>query len=338
VSTASDRTAPGGTRTPVDARSGALVSLDDIVAARARLRGIARLTPVLTLSPDPRWQHVRLKCENLQVAGAFKVRGAYNLMAQLPPDTLSRGVVTYSSGNHGQAVAWAASRLGVPAVVVMPTTASVVKVEGARMLGAEVQFAGTTSIDRKLAAEEIQRQRGLSMVPPFDDARIVAGQGTVGLEILEQAPDVTTIYVPAGGGGLASGVAAAVKASRRDVRVIGVEPEGAPKMTRSLEAGEPVTIDLIGSIADGLLAVRPGDVTFAHVRSLVDEIVIVNDDEIGDAMRVIAREAKLVAEPSGAATVAAARRMAPAGSSGTHVAVLSGGNVSLETLAAILAG
>ncbi len=322
----------------MDALSSTLVSLDDIVRARARLQGIARLTPVLSLSPDPRWQHLRLKCENLQVAGAFKVRGAYNLMSQLQPETRARGVVTYSSGNHGQAVAWAARRLGVPAVVVMPTTAPGVKVEGARMLGAEVQFAGTTSIDRKLAAEVIERERGLTMVPPFDDARIVAGQGTVGLEILEQAPDVTTLYVPAGGGGLASGVAAAVKALRPDVKVIGVEPAGAPKMTRSLEAGEPVTIDLIGSIADGLLAVRPGDVTFAHVRSLVDEVVIVDDDEIADAVRVIARDAKLVAEPSGAATVAAARRMAPPDSPGTHVAVVSGGNVSLETLAKILMG
>jgi len=322
----------------VDALSSPLVSLDDIVRARTRLQGIARLTPVLPLSPDPRWQHLRLKCENLQVAGAFKVRGAYNLMSQLQPETRARGVVTYSSGNHGQAVAWAARRLGVPAVVVMPTTAPGVKVDGARMLGAEVQFAGTTSIDRRLAAEVIERERGLTMVPPFDDARIVAGQGTVGLEILEQAPDVTALYVPAGGGGLASGVAAAVKALRPDVKVIGVEPAGAPKMTRSLEAGEPVTIDLIGSIADGLLAVRPGYVTFAHVRSLVDEVVIVDDDEIADAVRVIARDAKLVAEPSGAATVAAARRMAPPDSPGTHVAVVSGGNVSLETLAKILMG
>lgn len=322
----------------MDALSSTLVPLDDIVAARARLAGIARLTPVLPMSSDPRWQHLRLKCENLQVAGAFKVRGAYNLMAQLTPETRSRGVVTYSSGNHGQAVAWAARRLGVPAVVVMPTTASSVKVEGARMLGAEVQFAGTTSIDRKLAAEVIERQRGLTMVPPFDDPRIVAGQGTVGLEILEQAPDVTTIYVPAGGGGLASGVAAAVKAARPGVKVIGVEPAGAPKMTRSLEAGQPVTIDLIGSIADGLLAVRPGDVTFAHVKSLVDDIVIVGDDEIADAVRAIAREAKLVAEPSGAATVAAARRLAPPETSGTHVAVLSGGNISLDLFARVLTG
>jgi threonine dehydratase len=322
----------------MDALSHALVSLDDILAARTRLHGISRVTPVLPLSEEGGWNHLRLKCENLQVAGAFKVRGAFNLMAQLDPSVRARGVVTYSSGNHGQAMAWAARRLGVSAVVVMPTTAPLVKVEGARALGAEVQFAGTTSIERKVAAEALERERGLTMVPPFDDPRIVAGQGTVGLEILEQVPDVTVIYVPAGGGGLASGIAAAVKASRPNVRVIAVEPAGAPKMTRSLAAGEPVTIDLAGSIADGLLAVRPGDVTFAHVRSLVDEIAIVDDGEIAEAVRAIARQAKLVAEPSGAATVAAARRLAPAGSAGTHVAVVSGGNVSLETLAGILAG
>jgi threonine dehydratase len=279
-----------------------------------------------------------VKCENLQVAGAFKVRGAFNLMAQLDPAERARGVVTYSSGNHGQAVAWAARYLGVPAVVVMPTTAPAVKVEGARALGAEVQFAGTTSIHRQLAAEALARERGWATVPPFDDVRIVAGQGTVGLEILEQAPEVTTVYVPTGGGGLASGVAAAIKATRPEVRVVGVEPVGAPKMTRSLAAGHPVTIDLLGSIADGLLAVRPGEVTFAHVRSLVDEVVTVSDEEIEDAVRMLARHTKLVAEPSGAATVAAARRMAPAGSTGHHVAVVSGGNVEIDRFARILMG
>jgi threonine dehydratase len=320
----------------VDALSNALVSLDEIQAARTRLDGIARRTPVLPVSEDIAWRHLRLKCENLQVTGAFKVRGAYNLMVQLDQQALAHGVVTYSSGNHGQAVAWAARRLGVPAVVVMPTSASMVKVEGTRALGAEVQFAGSTTIDRKIAAEALERDRGLAMVPPFDDARIVAGQGTVGLEIIEQVPDVTTVYVPAGGGGLASGVAAAVKASRPEVRVVAVEPAGAPKMTRSLAAGQPVTIELVGSIADGLLAVRPGDVTFAHVKSLIDDVVIVTDDEIREAVRVVARNAKLIAEPSGAATVAAARRLAPAGSSGVHVAVVSGGNVSLDAFAQIL--
>lgn len=315
-----------------------LVTLDDIVAARGRLAGIARRTPVLPVSSEEGWRHLRVKCENLQVAGAFKLRGAYNLIVQLDPAIRARGVVTYSSGNHGQAVAWAARQLSLPAVVVMPTTASAVKVEGARAFGAEVQFAGETSLERMAAAEAIERERGLTMVPPFDDERIVAGQGTVGLEILEQEHDVTVVYVPLGGGGLASGVAAAIKASRPGVRVVGVEPAGAPKMTRSLAAGHPMTLDRSSSMADGLLAVRPGDITFAHVHALIDEVMVVSEEEIADAVRMLARQAKLVAEPSGAASLAGAMRLAPPGSSGVHVAVVSGGNVEMERFAEILRG
>jgi threonine dehydratase len=233
-------------------------------------------------------------------------------------------------------MALAARRLGAPAVVVMPTTAPPVKVEGARALGADVHFAGTTSIDRRTAAETLAAERRLTIVPPFDHADIIAGQGTAGLEILEQAPEVTTVYVPAGGGGLVSGVAAAVKRVAPAVRVVGVEPEGAPKMTRSLAAGAPVTLDRIDSIADGLLAVRPGDLTFLHVRALVDEVVTVSDDEIRGAMRFVAGHAKLVAEPSGAAAVAGALRLAPPGSPGIHVAIISGGNVEPALLAAVL--
>jgi threonine dehydratase len=175
-------------------------------------------------------------------------------------------------------------------------------------------------------------------VPPFDHPHIVAGQGTVGLEIVEQRPDVTAVYVPAGGGGLIAGVAAAIKHTAPHVRVIGVEPEGAAKMTRSLAAGTPATLDRIDSIADGLLAVRPGDLTFAHIQALVDEVVTVGDDEIRAAMRFAAAEAKLVAEPSGATALAGALRLAPAGSSGVHVAVVSGGNVEASLLASVLNG
>ena len=203
-------------------------------------------------------------------------------------------------------MALAARRLGAPAVVVMPTTAPAVKVDGARAFGAEVLFAGTTSIDRKLAAEALASERGLTIVPPFDHADIIAGQGTAGLEIVDQRPDVKAVYVPVGGGGLISGVAAAVKRLAPSVRLVGVEPAGAPKMTRSLAAGQPTTLDAIDSIADGLLAVRPGDLTFAHVAALVDEVVTVTDDEIRDAMRFLVRQSKLVAEPSGAASVAGA--------------------------------
>ena len=313
-----------------------LVDLDAVQRARQRIAGAVRVTPLVPASSDEAWAHLWVKCENLQAGGAFKLRGAYNFVSQLDPAVRARGVITYSSGNHGQAMALAARRLGAPAVVVMPTTAPAVKVDGARAFGAEVQFAGTTSIDRKLAAEALAAERGLTIVPPFDHADIIAGQGTAGLEIVDQRPDLTAVYVPVGGGGLISGVAAAVKRLAPSVKVIGVEPAGAAKMTRSLTAGAPATLDGIDSIADGLLAVRPGDLTFAHVRALVDEVVTVTDDEIRDAMRFLARHSKIVAEPSGAASVAGALRMAPPGSRGVHVAVVSGGNLEMSLLRATL--
>ncbi len=315
-----------------------LVSLPAIQRAAERVRGVARTTPLLPVSSDDEWRHLWVKCENLQVGGAFKLRGAYNFMAALDDGERAHGVVTYSSGNHGQAVAFAARRLGTSAVVVMPTTAATVKVEGARALGAELHFAGTVTLERKAVAETLQRERGLAMVPPFDDPEIIAGQGTVGLEIIAQQPSVTVVYVPMGGGGLISGILAAVKALRPDVRVIGVEPAGAAKMSTSLEAGRPVTLDRVDSMADGLLAVRPGDLTFAHVRGLVDDIVSVSEDEIAEAVRFLARHTKIVAEPSGAVSVAGARRFAPPGTSGVHVAVVSGGNIEPARLIALLAG
>src|SRR5688572_31825143 len=207
----------------------ALVSLDDIRAAAGRIRGIAVRTPVLEVEDPP----LALKCENLQPMGAFKLRGACNMIAQLPPEARAAGVITFSSGNHGQAVALVARRFGIRAVVVMPRTAPRVKIDGVRQQGAEVILEGTTSLDRKVRAEAEAASRGLTIVPPFDHPAIIAGQGTVGLELLEQYPQVTTVYVPVGGGGLIAGVSAAIKQMRTGVRVIGVEPEGAPKMTRS---------------------------------------------------------------------------------------------------------
>lgn len=260
--------------------------------------------------------------------GAFKIRGAANMLARLGTSA-GGGVITYSSGNHGQAVALAAKRLGLAAVVVMPETATQLKVEGTRRYGAEVIFAGTTSLDRQAMAEALAAARGLTIVPPFDHPWIVAGAGTVGLEILEQQPEVAAVYVPMGGGGLAAGVAAAIKLRRPDVRVIGVEPAGAPKMTASRAAGQPVTLERSASIADGLLNLRPGELTFAHVQAYVDEVVTVSDDDIRAAMRWLCREARLVAEPSGAVTTAAVLAAGASAPSGT-VAILSGGNVSVE--------
>ena len=259
--------------------------------------------------------------------GAFKIRGACNMLAQLPPEARAAGVITYSSGNHGQAVALVARSFGIPAVVVMPETAPQVKVDGVRRFGAEVIFAGRTSADRKARAEDEAAQRGLTMVPPFDHPWIIAGAGTVGLEILEQRPHATTIFVPMGGGGQISGVGAAVKGMRGGVRVVGVEPAGAARMSASLAAQHPVTLERATSIADGLLTLRPGDLTFAHVQAFVDEVVTVDDDAMIAAVRWLFHEARLVAEPSGAAAVAAALR---AGDQGT-VAVVSGGNVDPES-------
>jgi len=313
-----------------------LVAVSEIEAAARRVEGVARRTPLLPLLVDSATP-VFAKCENLQAVGAFKIRGAYNFIAQLVPEARARGVITYSSGNHAQAVAMAAARVRVPAVVVMPTTAPVIKVEGARALGAEVVFEGTTSVERKRRAEDIAQSRQLQMVPPFDHPRIIAGQGTVGLEILADCPAVSRIVVPVGGGGLVAGIAAAVKQQRPDVQVIGVEPRGAAKMTASLRAGQPVTLSEISSVADGLVPVRPGELTFAHVRDLVDEINLVDDAPIVDAVLWLFKRAKLVVETSGAATLAwlmANLNAAPTEDSpaGPTVVVLSGGNISLGSL------
>jgi threonine dehydratase len=317
-----------------------LVTLDAIREAARRIATIARTTPVLDVT-DLAGRPLVLKCEPQQPGGAFKIRGASNMLLRLPREALERGVITYSSGNHGQAVALAASRLGVPAVIVMPTTAPEIKVSGVKRWGAEVILEGTTSIERRTRAERELAARGLTMVPPFDHEWIIEGQGTCGLEILDQVPDVEMVAVPIGGGGLVSGVAAAIKLSRPDILVVGVEPAGAAKMSSSLAAGHPVTLDRVNSIADGLIPVRPGDLTFEHVQRFVDGVVTVDDARIARAALWLFSEAKQVVEPSGAATVAAVlwpgRDSPLADRSKKVVAILSGGNVSPATLAALAA-
>jgi threonine dehydratase len=305
----------------------ALVTLDEIRAAATRIRGVARRTPILDVEmPSSTSMTLALKCENFQVSGAFKVRGACNMIAQLSPEARAAGVITYSSGNHGQAIALVARSFGARAVIVMPETAARVKVDGVRRCGADVVFAGTTSADRKAVAEEMVAAQGFTMVPPFDHPWIIAGAGTVGLEVLEQVPQVTTMFVPMGGGGQISGVSAAVKGMRSGVRVVGVEPVGAARMSASLSAGGPVSLERSSSIADGLLTLRPGDLTFAHVRAFVDEVVTVADEAMIAAVKWLFHDAHIVAEPSGAAAVAAALQ---AGVSGA-VAVVSGGNVDAD--------
>ena len=260
-----------------------LLTLDDIRAAARRVSAIARVTPLLDVSAAA-GRPLFLKCENLQPGGAFKIRGAYNMVAQLTDDQRRRGVVTFSSGNHGQAMALAARELGAPALVVMPTTAPQIKIDGARAIRRRSDLR-RHDVDRAARAGRSRgAARGWTVVPPFDHEWIIAGQGTAGLEILDQLPDVATVIVPIGGGGLAAGVSAAIKLSRPDVKVIGVEPAGAAAMKASIEAGHPVTLDRTHSVADGLMPVRPGDLTFAHVRRFVDEIVTVEDEQIIDAV------------------------------------------------------
>jgi threonine dehydratase len=311
------------------------VTLEAIRAAAERIAPVARKTPLLDLS-GPAGRPFFLKCENLQPAGAFKIRGAYNMVAQLTPAQLAAGVITYSSGNHGQAVALAAKTLGAPAVIVMPTTAPRVKVDGARAFGAEVIRIGTTSVERRAHAEQEAAARGLTMVPPFDHERVIEGQGTAGLEILEQLPHVAAVLAPIGGGGLVAGVAAAIKQSKPDVAVIGVEPVGAAAMKAAVDAGQVVTLPKTETIADGLMPVRAGDITFAHVQKFVDHVITVEDPQIVAAVLWIFTHARLVAEPSGAVTTAAVLSGAldaVVKVNGPVVAIISGGNMDATKLA-----
>jgi threonine dehydratase len=305
-----------------------LVTLDDLEAAARTLAGVAVRTPLLPVDAlterfaVPIW----LKPEMLQRGGAFKLRGAYTYIARLEAERRERGVVAPSSGNHAQAVALAAKLFGVPATVVMPTTVTAAKRAGAERLGARVVLAGTTTADRMARALEIVRDEGQTLVPPYDDPIIIAGQGTAGLEIADELPAVRTVIVPVGGGGLSAGIAAAIKLRVRGVRIIGVEPAGAPKLTRAREAGRPVRLEHTASIADGLLATEIGWVNFAHHQQFLDDVATVPDEAIPPAMRFLLDRAKLVAEPSGAITIAALMEglVRPAGPT---VVVLSGGNV-----------
>ncbi len=312
-----------------------IVGLREIRQAAKRIDGVAIRTPLLpsdALSEEV-GAEVRLKCESLQRAGSFKIRGAFNYVSRLSADTLAGGIITYSSGNHAQAVALAGRLKGVRAVVVMPVDAPDVKRKGAQRLGAEVVFEGTTSLERKSKAEAIAQAEGLHVVPPFDHPDIIAGQGTTGLEAMSDWPEADTFFVPIGGGGLLSGVAAAVRELRPDAKIYGVEPRGAASMRAALDAGGPVTLDRVDTIADGLKPVRCGDLTFAHVRELVDDVVVVEDPQIRAAASLLLGRSKLVVEFSGVATVAALRSgVVPL--EGRHVvAVLSGGNLDPAVLA-----
>ncbi len=308
-----------------------LVGLTEIESAARRLAGVIVPTPLIPADAvsERVGAQVRLKCENLQRAGSFKIRGAYNFVSQLSDDQVSNGIITYSSGNHAQAVALAGQLRGVRVVVVMPTDAPKVKRDGAERLGAEVVFEGTTSVERRSRAEAIAADDGLVMVPPFDHRHIIAGQGTVGLEIARSWEDVDLVLAPIGGGGLASGVAAAVKRLLPSARVIGVEPEGAASMRRALDHGGPTLLPEVDTIADGLKPVIAGELTFEHARDLMDDVVTVDDDAIREAAGVLVHRHKLVVEFSGAATTAAVLSGKVRCEGGRIAVVISGGNLGM---------
>ena len=314
-----------------------LVGLTEVEAAARRLAGVAVGTPLLPadIVSEITGANVRLKCENLQRAGSFKIRGAYHFVSQLSDEQVASGIITYSSGNHAQAVALSGKLRGVRAVVVMPTTAPKVKRDGAERLGAEVIYEGTTSLERRAKAEEIAEEQGLVIVPPFDHRHIIAGQGTVGLEIAREWPDVDLVLAPIGGGGLASGVAASIKRLLPAARVIGVEPVGAASMRKALDEERPVVIKEIDTIADGLAPVMAGELTYEHALNLMDDVVTVSDDAIREATSLLVSKQKLIVEFSGAAATAALLSKAVEAEDARVAVVISGGNLDPTLVAGV---
>lgn len=304
-------------------------TLNSIRAAQERLRGVIHDTPLVSSQSlsEAAGVDLKFKPENLQVTGSFKIRGAFNKVAQVA-ESGARGVVTASSGNHGQAVAWAARHFGLPARIVVPTTAPAIKVASAEAFGAIVEGYGTRSRERMDRAHAVAAELSYAFVPPYDDAAVMSGQGTIGLEILEAWPDVDTIVVPIGGGGLISGIATAIKESRPDVTVIGVEPEGAAKAYRSREAQQSVELPSTESIADGLITLSLGKLTHPIIERYVDELTTVSESQIRKAFWLLLTRLKLVVEPSGAVTAAYLFAHGRERLAGRRVAaVISGGNV-----------
>ncbi len=322
----------------VRARSWRDVSLDDVYAARERIMSFLHRTPMITSATLSRMTNtdLALKAEVFQRTGSFKARGALNAAMQLSEEQRAHGLITLSAGNHGQGLAWAARMIGSRAVVFMPQSAVPTKVEAIRGYGAEARFApGMDTIMDMMTA--YQHEHDLTFVSPYNDPAIIAGQGTIGLEILEDVPDVETIVVPIGGGGLISGIAMTVKSLKPDVRIVGVEPEGANIVKRSLESGRLETATEFHTVADGLTAPAAGDLTQSIIEHYVDDVVLVTDDEIVQSLRLLLGRCKVLTEPSGAASTAAlltGKCAAPAG--GRTVAVLSGGNIDERRLAELL--
>jgi threonine dehydratase len=323
-----------------------MVTLNQIKHAQERLRGVAARTPLIRYYPhagnmsSQAGESFFLKAESLQPIGSFKLRGAYNKIVSLPEKQRQCGVISYSSGNHAQGVAYAARAMGVKAVIVMPRNAPKIKVDATAALEAEIVFVGPASAERMQKAEDLARAHGYAVVPPYNDEFIIAGQGTAGIEILEDLADVDLVLAPVGGGGLISGVAAAIKLSGSAAKVIGVEPELANDAQQSFRSGEIVQLPaerVSSTLADGLRTQSVGELNFEHIRKYVDDIITVTEDEIRSAVRRMMLEARVVAEPSGAVTFAAwlyHREELP--ESTKTVAVLSGGNIEPQLLAQII--
>jgi threonine dehydratase len=324
-----------------------MVTLEQIKLAQRRLRGIAARTPLIPYFPPATENgsagargQLWLKPESLQPIGSFKLRGAYNKIASLTEQERQRGVISYSSGNHAQGVAYAARALGVKSVIVMPRNAPKIKVESTAALGAEIVTVGPASSERLKKGEDLAKEHGYAIVPPYNDEQIIAGQGTVGLEILKDCPDVDLVVVPSGGGGLISGISAAIKLSGSKAKIVGVEPDLANDAQQSFRKGEIVELpaeSVSSTLADGLRTQSVGPINFEHIRHFVDDMITVTEDEIRNAMRRIITNARIVAEPSGAVTFAAwLFHASELPESKQAVVVVSGGNVEPQLLAQVL--
>lgn len=313
---------------------GTMVTLETIWEAQNALRGVARITP---LNPAKALgKNVYIKCENLQLTGAFKLRGAYNKLRSLTAQERERGVIACSAGNHAQGIALSAARLGMKSVICMPAGAPISKIEATRNYGAEVVLVPGVYDDAAAEAARLSEEQGYTFAHPFNDPAVIAGQGTIGLEILEQLPEVEQVLVPIGGGGLISGVACAIKSIRPGCRIIGVQAEGAASMLAAREAGEPVTLSGVSTIADGIAVKRAGDLTYALCRQYVDEIVTVRDDEIATGILALMEDQKIVAEGAGAVPVAAVLFGKVDVSRKKTVCLVSGGNVDVTTLSRVI--
>lgn len=311
-----------------------MLTFEMIQEAKRALEGIARKTP---LDPAPKFgANVYIKSENLQLTGAFKLRGAYNKIRSLTPEERERGVIACSAGNHAQGIALSAAKLGIRSIICMPAGAPISKVEATRSYGAEVVLVPGVYDDAAREAERLTQEHGYTFAHPFNDPYVIAGQGTIGLEILEQLPEVEQVVVPIGGGGLISGVAMAVKTLKPSCRVIGVQAAGAASMYASRRAGHPVELDGVATIADGIAVKKPGDLTFALCQKYVDEIVTVNEDEISSAILALMEVQKTVAEGAGATPVAAVMFGRVDTTRLKTVCLVSGGNVDVTTLSRII--